>query len=113
MNDISTAVDAARDAAHRALTDDEHAYGVMLEAQTFLAREEFRRATGERIAQLMVERLPADAYIRHLDALLAAVRDLAHARVGRTEPAMLRVMAAWDVIEDAAVAAIVDREMKR
>ena len=85
---------------------------VTLDRVTAQARERIARADGATLSLLLVERLPADVYIRHFDALLAAVRDLAHAPVGRTEPAMLRVMAAWDVIEDDAVTRIVDNRMR-
>ncbi len=113
MDSISTAVDAATDAAQRRDSDARLAYGAKLDRVTAEARERLAKATGAELSWLMVEHLSsADAYVRHLDALLQSVRDLAHASIRSQEPAAIRVAAVWDVIEDDIVASIVSREMR-
>lgn len=110
---VSNAVDAATDALHRATNDAELAYGARFDRATEQARERIARADGATLSLLLVENLPADVYVRHLDALLQAVRDLAHAGVRAQERPAVRVASVWDVIEDDVVAAVVAGEMKR
>lgn len=111
--DISTAVDAATDALQRQATDAELAYGARFDRGTEQARERIALADGATLSLLLVEHLPADVYARHLDALLQAVRDLAHAGVRAQERPAVRVASVWDVIEDDIVAALVAKEMRK
>jgi len=112
-SDISIAVDAARDAAHRQVADADSAYAAKLDRVTAQARERIARADGATLSLLLVERLPADAYERHTDALLRTVRDLAHSSIRDQRRPMIAVAAAWDVAEDALVTAIVEKEMRK
>jgi len=111
--DISIAVDAATDALARRIDDAQFAADARFDRITASARERLAKATGAGLAQLMVEQLPADVYIRHLDALVQAARDLAHAPYGRQEPCWVRVASVWDVIEDDVVASLVDKETRK
>lgn len=114
MNDaIATAVDAATDAAHRQVTDAELAYSARYDHACAAIRFEIAQATGARLALLMVEQLPADVYVRHLDRLIQDARDLAHTAIRGQPHAANRVAAAWDVIEDDIVAALVAKEMRK
>ena len=112
-SDIAIAVDAARDALHRATTEAELAYGARLDRATEQARERIARADGATLSLLLVEHLPADAYERHTDALLRTVRDLAHSSIRDQRRPMIAVAAAWDVAEDALVTALVNKEMRK
>lgn len=113
MNNISIAVDAATDAAQRRDTDAQFEYGAKFDRVTAEARERLARASGATLALMLVEELSAAEYQRHLDALLAAVRNLAHGQVREHLHLAARVAAAWDLIEDTVVGRIVDREMRK
>lgn len=113
MSAIAIAVDAATDAAQRQISDADLAYSARFDRACNIARERIAHASGARLSQYMVDELPAAAHVRHFDVLIQAARDLAHTSIRGQAPAANRVAAAWDVIEDDIVAAIVEREMKR
>ena len=113
---ISIAVDAARDAAHRARTDAAESDAFRRVRLTAEIEREIETAPASELGEVVWSTLDGvgdDSRLSMLDDVLAAVRDMAAARSPfSSHAAALSVLMAWDKVKDEVIRRVVNNRMR-
>lgn len=117
MHAVAIAVDAARDAAHRAHTDAAESYAARYTRACDEVFAEIAAADAERLGEIVWSALDGinDSKLHLLDEVFAAVRDLTSVEFGPSaerELAAAAVINRWRFAVASAVVRIVDNRMR-